>query len=711
MALISTLRTKMTKFVVGFVALAMGAFIVGSDLFGNGPRSVFGGNQNNIGEIGGTSISRDEYQSEVQERENNYALSFNRQPGEKERPTLQNQAWELLILKYAIRSQFEKVGVKVTTDEIWDMVQGKNVDPNVKQSFSDSAGNFDRKRVIQFLNNFNTPPPTNPQMYQQWAESKYRWDLFKKDLGLGRERIKYENLLIKTNYVTAAEAERDYHNQNDVAEVKLLFVPFFAVSDSAVKVEDGDLKDYYNKNKERYKAKYTRSLNYVSFPVVPSAEDSAKIRKDADKMAADFKTVADDSLFAVTNTEGQKPYAKYTVATLPADITKDKLVTGNVVGPFLSDGNYKIIKVVKVGTDTIYTAKASHILIRWDDETDAKKKIAREKATKILNDIKGGADFAAKAREFGTDGTASRGGDLGYFTSGQMVKPFQSAVFNAKKTGVLPTLVETQFGYHIIDVTALKDNSAYTVATIELKISPSDETHNAAFLKAQNFASGLSGVDAFKEKAGKEKLNVLEANDLGTNDQRVGNLGDARKMITWLFRDGSLGKVSDVFDLEDSYVVAVMKGETEEGYRTFEAVKNEITPAVRNLAKAKKIIEKLTSSKGTLDEMAKAFGTDAVVNTSNDLKLNSNSLPGAGNDPAAVGRAFSLADGKRTAPFAGENGVLVVELQHKTIAPEVGDYAMFKNELLKNLNNRSGLNIAEAIKDGSAIKDKRYKFY
>src|SRR5678816_3055930 len=115
MALIGTLRTKMTKFVVGFVALAMGAFIVGSDLFGIGPRSIFGGNQNNIGEIAGTSISRDEYQNAVQERENNYALSYNRQPGERERPTLQNQAWELLILKYAIRSKIEKAGVKVTT--------------------------------------------------------------------------------------------------------------------------------------------------------------------------------------------------------------------------------------------------------------------------------------------------------------------------------------------------------------------------------------------------------------------------------------------------------------------------------------------------------------------------------------------------------------------------------------------------------------------
>jgi peptidyl-prolyl cis-trans isomerase D len=711
MALISTLRTKMTKFVVGFVALAMGAFIVGSDLFGSGPRSVFGGNQNNIGEIAGTSISRDEYQTYVKEREDNYTMSFNRQPGERERPTLQNQAWELMILKYAIRSQFEKTGVKVTTDEIWDMVQGKNVDPNVKQSFTDSAGNFDRNKVVQFIKNLDMPAPTNEQMYAQWAESKYRWTMFQKELGLGRERVKYENLLIKTNYVTNAEAERDYHNQNDVAEVKLLFVPYFAVSDSSLKVADSDLKEYYDRNRAKYKSKFSRNLSYVTFPVIPSVEDSSKIRKEAEKIASDFKTVADDSVFAATNTEGKTPYSKYTIATLSSSIKKDQLVTGNVVGPFLSDGNYKIIKVVKAGTDTIYTAKASHILIRWDDETPANKKIAKEKAQKILKDIKGGANFAAKALEFGTDGTKTRGGDLGYFSSGQMVKPFQNAVFAAKKTGVLADVVETQFGYHIIDVTAVKDNSSYTVASIELKIAPSDETHNAAFLKAQNFAANLSSVPAFKEKAAKENLNVLEANQLSTNDQRVGNLGEARKIITWLFRDGSEGKVSEVFDLDDDYIVAVMTGETEEGFRSFDQVKEEITPAVRNILKGKKIIEKLNAQKGTLEELGKPFGTDAVVNSSSDVKLNSNTLPSAGLDPVAVGRVFSLENGKRSTPFAGENGVIVLELQNKTMAPEVGDYTMFKNELLKNLNNRSGLNIAEAIKDGSKIVDKRYKFY
>src|SRR5258708_14712986 len=119
----------------------------------------------------------------------------------------------------------------------------------------------------------------------------------------------------------------------------------------------------------------------------------------------------------------------------------------------------------------------------------------------------------------------------------------------------------------------------------------------------------------------------------------------------------------------------------------------------------------LYSKKWTLVGRAKSDGNDGVVNSSSDLNLPSNSMPAAGLDPAAAGRVFSLENGKRSAPFAGENGVVVLELQNKTIAPEVGDYAMSKNELLKNLNNRSGLTIAQAIKDSSNIKHKRYKFY
>lgn len=710
MALIGTLRNKMTKWVVGFVAVAISAFVL-NDLFGNGPRSVFG-NENTVGEIGGSTITLEEYQAAIQERENNYILNFGRQPGDRERPLLQQQAWELLIAKRAIKPQFEKVGVQVTTDEVWDMIQGKNIDENVKSSFLDSAGNFDRSRLLQYINQFNIPAPIDPQAAAGFNEAKYRWTTFQQDLGLGRERIKYENLIVKTNYVTEAEAERDYHTQNDVAEVKYLYVPYFVVSDSSIKVSDSDLKDYYNRNKEKYKAEQTRSLSYVSFPIEASSADSTEIKLELEKIANDFKTVTEDSLFAAANTEGNEPLTRYTASTLPAFLAdKSQLTVGNVIGPVLDGGSYKVVKIVKSGLDTIGTARASHILFKWDDETDAAKKIAKEKARKVLAEIKGGASFAAKAREFGTDASASQGGDLGSFSSGGMVKEFEKPVFAAKKTGLLSDVVETQYGYHIIDVTEVVDYTSYTVATIELEIAPSDETQNEAYLKAQNFAIDLSGLDDFTARAKEENLMVMTANDLKTADRRINNLGEARSLVTWLFRDAKIGKVSDVFPLDTDYVVAIMTDETEEGIRSFNDVKDEISPAVRNEVKGKQIIEKLKGKTGSFDELAKLFGTDAIIGSSSDLKLNSNTLPSVGLDPVAVGKIFSLENGKRSEPFAGENGVLVAELQNKTIAPAVGDYSVFRNQLLQGLNGKSAYAISEALKAGANIEDKRYKFF
>lgn len=711
MALIGTLRNNMTKWVVGLISVALAAFILGGDLFGNGPNSVLG-NGNDVGKIGGTTISLEEYQAAIQERENNYILNFGRQPGERERPLLQQQAWELLIVQKAIKPEFEKVGVRVTSDEIWDMIQGKNIDENVKNSFLDSAGNFDRSRLIDYINQFNQPEPVEPRALASFQEGKYRWNTFQKDLGLGRERIKYENLLLKTNYITEAEAEKDYHIQNDVAEVKYLYVPFFVITDS-VSVTDSDLKSYYDRNKQKYKAIETRNLSYVEFSVEASSDDSLAIREQMEKFATEFKTVTDDSLYAATNSDSRQAFAKYNVSTLPAFLSnqKESLTSGTIIGPFLDQNYYKVVKVVKVGKDTTGVARASHILFRWADASDAAKKTAKENAKKVLDEIKKGADFAAKAREHGTDGTASQGGDLNWFTSGQMVGPFDKAVFGAKKLGLINDLVETQFGYHIIEVTGLPEYTSYTIATIEVAITPSDDTQNAAFMKAQNFATELSGVDDFKEKAKKENLQVADANDLTAADRRVNDLGDAREMITWLFREAKQGEVSAVFDLDDVYTVAVMTDETDGGFKSLNAVKKEITPAVLNELRGKKIIEKLSTQKGSLEEMAKLFGNDASVNSSSDLKLNSNTLPAIGLDPIAVGKAFSLENGKTSQPFIGENGVIVIELQNKTVAPAVGDYSIFKNQLLQSQNGKSSFGIADAIKEGANIQDKRYKFF
>ncbi|MCI0751141.1 MAG: SurA N-terminal domain-containing protein [Flammeovirgaceae bacterium] len=699
MALIGTLRNRMGTWVVVFVFVAIASFVL-SDLLGN--NSVLFGNDNVVGEIGNHTVTLEEFQNAVKEREANYFLNTNREATENEMPGLRQQAWDLLIAKYAIQTEYSKVGIEVPTDEVTDMLWGKNVDAGVKQAFTNpETGAFEKDRVLAYMNQLKTMPET--------SEPRIRWELFQRDLRPSRERIKYENLLVKTAYVTAAEAERDYHLQNDVAEVKYLYVPYFAISDSAATVSDSDLKAYYNKNKERYKTEQSRDIKYVRFPVVASADDTASVQEEIRRLKVDLQAAQDDSTFAVINSDNAGAYEKYTSATLPAFVPKDSLFVGNVIGPIQMGPKFTIAKVSKMVKDTVFSAKASHILIKWDDDTDVAKKAAKEKARGILKEIKAGASFAAKASEHGTDGTASRGGDLGWFSTGQMVKPFEKAVFDATRTGILNDVVETEFGYHIIDVTNTKENNAYYISVIERTITAGDASINEALRKAESFAGSVTNEADFTENAGQEGLSLLEGKNIGTSDMRIGVLGDARQVVMWLFREAEKGKISEVFDLQDEYVVAVMTGEVEKGYKSLDAVKDEITPAVRNEVKGRMIIEKL-SGQGSLEDLAKGFGNDASVYSSSDLKMNSNSIQGAGFDPQVVGLAFSLDNGKRSSPFAGENGVVVIEMQNKTIAPAVGDYAVYKAQLEQSARNRS-FNIAEAIKDKAGIEDKRYKFY
>jgi peptidyl-prolyl cis-trans isomerase D len=700
MALIGSLREKMGIGVVVFVFVAIASFVLG-DLLGN--NSVLLGD-NSVGEIGGRTISAEEYQQAIQEREANYFLNFGRQPGDREMPTIRQQAWEMLILRHAIEKEFDATGVTVTIDEMEDMIHGKNVDENVKQAFTNQqTGQFDREQVISYLQQLRSMPET--------SEPRVRWEVFQRDLKPGRERLKYERLLIKSAFVTTAEAELSYHMQNDVAEVKYLYVPYFAISDSTVTVTDDALSAYYSENKERYKSEHTRDLKFVQFPVVPSSDDTLAIREEMDRLVNDFKASDDDSTFANINSDYSNAYAQYTLSSLPEFITQSELTPGYVKGPFVDESAFKLVKVSKVGKDTTFNARASHILIRWDDETDAAKKKAKDEARKILNEIKAGASFADKAREHGTDGTASSGGDLGWFPTGQMVKPFNDAVFNATRAGLLNDVVETEFGYHIIEVTNVKDNTTYSLAVIDREITPSDLSINEALRKAETFATELSGIDNFTAKAEKEGLTVYDAKNIGPSERRINVLAVARSAVQWLFRDAEEGKVSDVFDMQDLYVVAVMTGEIEKGYKSLDLVKDAITPVVRNEVKGKMIIEKLTALQGSLEEIATAFGKDASVYSMSDLKLSLNSMTSVGFDPLAVGTAFSQEGGKRTKPFAGERGVLMVEVQNKTVAPAIADYASYKTQLEQEAINRNTSGIADAIKLKANIVDKRYKFY
>jgi peptidyl-prolyl cis-trans isomerase C len=98
------------------------------------------------------------------------------------------------------------------------------------------------------------------------------------------------------------------------------------------------------------------------------------------------------------------------------------------------------------------SVRASHILIRVDPKADAAaKKKARAEIDAVLKQAKAGADFGKLAQQHSQDGSAAQGGDLNYFSKGQMVPEFDKVAFDLKKDEI-SGVVTTQFGYHIIKV-------------------------------------------------------------------------------------------------------------------------------------------------------------------------------------------------------------------------------------------------------------------
>ena len=91
--------------------------------------------------------------------------------------------------------------------------------------------------------------------------------------------------------------------------------------------------------------------------------------------------------------------------------------------------------------------RASHILVKTQDE-----------AKKLLDEIKNGKAFADAAEEVSLCPSGRDGGDLGFFKRGVMVKPFEDAAFSLKEIGEISEPVQTQFGWHLIQLTGIIDD-------------------------------------------------------------------------------------------------------------------------------------------------------------------------------------------------------------------------------------------------------------
>ncbi|REA58390.1 peptidylprolyl isomerase [Dyadobacter luteus] len=705
MALINKIREK-SGIAVTVIAISLILFMVGGDLLG--PNSMLGGNNNQVvGEIAGKEINIKDFQSRVDGFRQNYEAQSGRSLSENELVALRDQAWNQFIVDIAYRDQFDELGLTVTDEELVDMVQGNHISPSILQAFSDpTTGRFDKNAVVNYLKNLKTLP----------IEQQKSWENFEKSLREERIRSKYENLLKLSAYTPKAQAEKEYLAQNTKATLRYLYVPYFSIVDTTIKVTDSELEQYLSAHRSEYKGTDTRSIEYVTFPVQPAKDDSAALYTEIKELARGLATAPNDSAFASMNSDISLP-VNMSLATM-SDQLKEAIKTfvpGGVYGPYREGNTYFIYKYGGTKIDTVSSARASHILIRAENQSDSAKAAARVKAEGLLAQIRSGANFEALAATSSADpGSAQRGGDLGYFqNNGAMVKPFEEAVFSASAPGLIGKVVESQFGFHIIKVTAPKSNVLYRVAAIGKTIAPSQSTRDEAYRKADEFANSVKTKEQFNEAVKKDKgLVVATANRIPETATNVNAIQNGREIVRWAFKDDSkINSVSQVFETEEQYIVAVLTGKSDQDNVKVDDFRDELTTKVRNQKKSEQITAKLKGATGDLEAIAKKYGAGALVESATDITLATGFLSSAGFDPIALGKAFGLKAGQKSDVFTGENGVFIMEQINKTDAPKVADFTQYKTQLTQSLESRMSYLVNEAIRENAKIEDRRAKFF
>ncbi|MCE3258533.1 MAG: parvulin-like peptidyl-prolyl isomerase, partial [Bacteroidetes bacterium] len=427
---------RRTGLLVGIVGLALLIFILES-LLSSG-QSIFGGSEaSSIGSIGGRTIDRNDFLVKVENQLN--MIRQQRQSNDiddQTRGQVIGFVWQQMVSDLVIKPQYDKVGITVADDEIYERVVANPVQ-TIHQRLTDQKtgkiyeqlagpdGNLDRAKWKQFVQNAG---PNEEAFIKQMEE----------DVKNMRYAEKYAMLIRKGLYTTTAEAKEGYKADNTSMNVSIALKRFDAVSDSAVKVNDADIQKYYtDHNYEFMNKETTRKIEYVAFNVVPSPEDLKAIEADAKRAADEFKgkSIKDDSTFIQQESEnGSITIQDFTKKTM---IVRDSSIftaaPGTVFGPYNEGAYFKVYKLQAVNS-IADSAKVRHILIGTMDPQTNQQKRSNEQAKKTADSLlalikEKKVTFDTLVKTVSDDmGSKTNGGDYGWFDENKgFVQPFKDA--------------------------------------------------------------------------------------------------------------------------------------------------------------------------------------------------------------------------------------------------------------------------------------------
>ncbi|MEO5682739.1 MAG: SurA N-terminal domain-containing protein [Chitinophagaceae bacterium] len=708
MSIIQRIRDKAAWFLFIAIGVSLLGFLIQDAFVGKTGQGLFGGNTTSVGVVNGKKVEIAEYEQKVKQMEDQYQ-NMGYPMNDMMRQSVRENAWNQIISENNIADEVKKLGLTVTPKELDDMLFGPDAPEEFRKQFTNEQGIYDvnaaktaiaqlRKQKSAMADNFNNvylPALVNNRLHE-----------------------KFVSLLSNTTYYPKWMLEKMNSDNNSMASVSYVNIPYITIADSTIKITDDEITDYVNKHKEEFKQEESRGIAYVAFDASPSSSDTAALLNNMDLLKKEMAITpeADINTFLAKNGSQinfMDGYVSKTAIQVPSKDSIMALPNGAVFGPYADAGNLTLAKKIdeKVLPDSV---RARNILIATNNPQNGQQLLPDSIAEKRIDSIKlaidGGARFDSLAAKFSAspEGQTS-GGDLGYFQNGKMVKEFNDFCFSGKKGD--RKIVKTQFGYHLVEITDQKNfNPAYKIAYLSKVISPSQETDEKASGLASQFASESRNAKAFDENVKKGNYNKLLAADIKPNDMNIAALGSSRQMVKWIY-DAKVGDVSEMFTIENKYVVGLVTEINKEGIASASKARPMVEYIVRSKKKAALIKAKIGSA-STLEAIAAA--TNQPVLKADSVSFSSPLFPGAGQEGKVGGYAFNTSvKGKVSPPVAGNSGVYSIRTENIYAKSNEGaSIDQQKASMIQNQKAATGRGVIEAaLKKASSIKDTRSKVF
>jgi peptidyl-prolyl cis-trans isomerase D len=706
MAAIEKIR-RHSGLLIAIIGIALLAFVL-QDLFQSQGRST----GPVVATVDGEKISvRDFEQLKDKNLENRKAQTNNNNLSSAETYSIYNNTLEEMIKDNLMTKEYEAAGIGITPEELYDQMTGEHPHQWMVQSFSDPDGTYNKERVLDYLQNLDQLP----------AEYYDRWLSFEKEMKKDRLDTKFSNLVKASYMLPTALAEKYYQNKNTKATADVIVLRYASIPDSTVVVTDADNKAFYEENKYRYETDERRDIEYVVFEIKPSKED----RQDALKHVADMREefVNTDNVMNYVNANSDKRYDSTWVGQkdVPQAIEKAIFENGNgigyVFGPYEDEDAFNLVRIVDQ-QNRPDSLKASHILIGYEGAFRSESKLTEEnaqaKADSILNVLKSNPKneelFAELAEQFTDDPSGKgKGGDLDWFTDGQMVYEFNEFVIN-NPVGTMG-VVKTPFGFHVIKVTdKTEPQPKARLAYLKHEITPSTKTYKDVFADANKFVIENRTYDAFNQAIEEQGLTKRSMPRMSKSTTTIAGIDNPREIVRWAFdKNRKEGDVSEkIFELDNMFVVAALTGIVKEGYAPLSAIAEQSKYQILNKKKGEIAVEKMKACGNDVNRMISELGAEST--TVSDVTLDSRVLGNFGVEADIIGTILGMKEGEEVGPIAGNSSAFIIKNVRIEQPAPTSDYSDILREKTSQFTNKAS-GVYNALRNLAKIKDNRTEIF